>query len=122
MSESTVVREIVIDESLLPSTPVTPYKATKAANAVLETYGLKRIPPQYLNGLTTARIRDGKDPKIGGGFAVSDTEPPQYLVSPEGLAEWLVGYLERKGVNVTPEPQTDPRDEVDDAYLTDVEN
>jgi hypothetical protein len=122
MSEvSTEVQGFVVRGELLPTHPVTPFKAHKHVNAILKEAGVKEIVPQYLYSLTTSRIRENKAPKIAGGFGGETAEgKSQYLVSPEGIAEWVVGYLTRKGVKVvseTSEPETDPRDEVDEAYL-----
>jgi hypothetical protein len=116
MSEvSTEVQGFVVRGELLPTHPVTPFKAHKHVNAILKEAGVKEIVPQYLYSLTTGRIRNDKAAKIAG-----EVVEGQYLVSPEGIAEWVVGYLTRKGVKVvseTSEPETDPRDEVDEAYL-----
>jgi hypothetical protein len=120
MSEvsTTEVQGFVVRGELLPTHPVTPFKAHKYVNAILTEAGVKEIVPQYLYSLTTSRIREGKAPKIAGGFGgESANGESQYLVSPEGIAEWVVGYLTRKGVKVVSEQAADPREEVDEAYL-----
>jgi hypothetical protein len=116
MSESTMVREFVVRGSHLPTGLVTPFKAHKVVNAILEEAGVKPIVPQYLYSLTTSRLRDNKTPKIAGEVVNVDGKE-QYQVSPEGIAEWVIGYLDRKGVKAVGEAATDPRDEVDEAYL-----
>lgn len=76
-------------------TSMTPYKASKVVNSILEEMGVEKVlPPQMFYNYTTARVRKGKESFIALDGDLKITE--------EGLKVWLEKYL-AKNVKVTEE-------------------
>lgn len=65
---------------------MTPYGAAKIVNAVLETYGLKSIPPQMIYNY------------VGKGYIASTLVDGKKKVSMADLQAWTIKYLAKKGI------------------------
>jgi hypothetical protein len=67
---------------------MTPYKASKIVNALLQEAGVsKSLPPQMFYNYTTARINAGKEPLIA-----CDDEG----ITEAGLSAWYDKYLAKQ--------------------------
>lgn len=71
---------------------LTPYAAARQVNAVLESVGLKTLPPQMFYNYTTAKVRQGKNPLIA-------IDKDGRIIE-SALKAWLDRYLVKKGVKV----------------------